>query len=141
VYKGLPLDDRTPLEIFQSPRPQPSPPRDRYVYYPDTADVPESVAVNIRRRSYTIAAGVRVDLPGAGGVLFAHGGMGGGHSLFVKDGRLHYVYNWLGEKHQKVTSDVDVPTGKHVFAAEFQKTGEDQGTLSAVGTLTLYIDN
>ena len=38
-------------------------PRDRYVYYPDTADVPESVAVNIRRRSYTIGRGRDDRLP------------------------------------------------------------------------------
>ena len=61
VFKGLPLDDRVALEIIMSPRPQPSEPRDRYIYYPHTADVPESVAVNIRRRSYTIGAGVTIE--------------------------------------------------------------------------------
>jgi arylsulfatase len=140
VYKGLPLDDRTALEILTSPRPQPTEPRARYVYYPDCADVPESVAVNIRRRSYTIAAGVTVDTPEAEGVLFAHGGAAGGHSLYVMDGRLHYVYNWLGERIQRVTSDGEVPTGKHVLTAEFEKTG-DEANGSAVGTLTLYFDN
>ena len=94
-----------------SPRPQPSEPRDRYVYYPHTAEVPESVAVNIRRRSYTIAAGVTIDTEDAEGVLFAHGGTAGGHSLYVKDRRLHYVYNWLGEKFQHGDLDRDVPTG------------------------------
>ena len=54
LYKGLPLDDRNALEIMNSPRPQPSEPRNRYIYYPGTADVPESVGVNIRRRSYTV---------------------------------------------------------------------------------------
>ncbi len=34
LYKGLPLDDRMALEIMSSPRPQPSPPRARYVYLP-----------------------------------------------------------------------------------------------------------
>ncbi len=140
VYKGLPLDDRTPLEIFATPRPQPTEPRAQYIYYPDTADVPESVAVNTRRRSFTIAAGVTIDGTDAEGVIFAHGGVPGGHSLYVQGGRLHYMYNWLGEKHQKVTSDIDIPTGTHVFTAEFVKTGEDLETLSALGTLTLYVD-
>jgi arylsulfatase len=140
VYKGLPLDDRTALEIISSPRPQPTEPRDRYVYYPHTADVPESVAVNVRRRSYTIAAGATLDTADAQGVLFAHGGVGGGHSLYLQGGRLHYVYNWLGERIQKISSDVDVEPGKHVFTAEFQKTGDEEGSGSATGTLTLYID-
>lgn len=87
----LPLDDRSALEILTSPRPQPSLPRNRYVYFPDCADVPEPVAVNIRRRSYAVAAGATIDSPGAEGVLFATGGVGGGHSLYVKDKRLHYL--------------------------------------------------
>jgi arylsulfatase len=140
IYKGMPLDDRTALEIISSPRPQPSEPRDRYVYYPHTADVPESVAVNVRRRSYTIAAGATLDSAGAEGVLFAHGGVGGGHSLYLQGGRLHYVYNWLGEKIQKISSDAEVEPGKHVFTAEFAKTGDD-ATGSALGTLTLYVDD
>lgn len=102
--------------------------------------MPESVAVNIRRRSYAIAAGATIDTPDAEGVLFAMGGVAGGHSLYIRDRRLHYMYNWLGEKHQRVTSSFEVPTGKHVFTAEFARTGDDPRTMSAVGTLTLYID-
>jgi hypothetical protein len=48
-------------------------PRNRYVYYPGTAEVPESVAPNIRNRSYTIAVEVTFDSEDASGVLFAHG--------------------------------------------------------------------
>jgi arylsulfatase A-like enzyme len=140
IYKGLPLDDRTAREILASPRPQPSEPRGRYVYYPGTAEVPESVAVNIRRRSFTIAAGVTIDTPEAEGVLFAHGGVGGGHSLYLKDGRAHYVYNWLGERVQTISSPEAIPTGKHVLSAEFNKAGDDPQTGSATGTLTLYVD-
>ena len=138
VYKGLPLDDRSALEIMTSPRPQPSEPRDRYIYYPHSAEIPESVAVNIKRRSYTIAVGVEIEA-GAEGVLFAHGGVGGGHALYVQDGRLHYVYNWLGDLHQKVSTGV-LDAGNHVLTAEFEKTGDDPDTKSAVGTLTLFVD-
>ena len=141
VYKGLPIDDRGPLEIVNTPRPQPSKPRNRYIYYPHTADVPESVAVNIRGRSYTIAAGAVIDKLEAEGVLFAQGSGLGGHSLYIKDRKLHYVYNWLGVDIQKITSDVEIPTGKHIFSAEFQKTGQDPQTRSFLGTLNLYIDN
>jgi arylsulfatase A-like enzyme len=140
IYKGLPLDDRSALEIMASPRPQPSEPRGRYVYYPGAADVPESVAVNVRRRSFTIAAGLSIDTPDAAGVLFAHGGVGGGHSLYVKDGRLHYVYNWLGERVQTISAPDPLPTGAHLLTAEFEKTGDDPQTGSATGTLTLYVD-
>lgn len=139
-YDGLPLDDRTAGEILGAERPQPSKPRNRYIYYPDTADVPEMVAVNVRRRSFTVAAAVTVGEE-AEGVLFAHGGAGGGHVLYMQDGHLHYMYNWLAEEHQKVTSDQRVKAGKHLLAAEFQKTGDDPETGSALGTLILHIDN
>jgi arylsulfatase len=99
------------------------------------------VAVNVRRRSYTIAAGATLESAEAEGVLFAHGGVGGGHSLYLQGGRLHYVYNWLGEKIQKISSDAEVEPGKHVFTAEFAKTGDDPTTGSALGTLTLYVDD
>ncbi|MEK1033615.1 sulfatase-like hydrolase/transferase [Mycobacterium ulcerans] len=140
VYKGLPLDDRTALEIMASPRPEPGEPRSHYVYYPDSADVPEAVAVNVRRRSFTIAAAVTIDTPEAEGVLFTQGGVAGGHSLFLKDGRLHYVYNWLGERIQTISAPEPVATGTHVLTAEFRKTADDPDTFSALGTLTLYID-
>ena len=39
---AFPLDDRSPLEIILTPRPLLAPPRDRYAYFPDTADVPEA---------------------------------------------------------------------------------------------------
>jgi arylsulfatase A-like enzyme len=140
VYRGLPLDDRSALEIMSTARPQLSKPRNRYTYYPNAAEVPESVAVSIRGRSYTIAAGVIVDTINAEGALFAQGHAMGGHSLFIKDKKLHYVYNWLGEDIQQVASTVKIRTGRHLFTAEFSKTGQDPQTKSALGTLTLYID-
>ncbi len=141
IYNGLPLDDRSALEILNTPRPEPGEPRNRYVYYADTAEVPEVVAVNVRRRSFTIAAAVVIDTADAQGALFSQGAIAGGHTLYVQDGRLHYVYNWLGERIQKVSADRDISTGRHVLTAEFQKTGDDAQTMSAIGTLTLYVDD
>lgn len=138
-YQGLPLEDRTAMEILTVPRPQMVRPRDHYIYYPDSAQVPEAAAVNIRRRSYTIMAEVDISDGGAEGVLFSMGSVFGGHSLYVKDRRLHYVYNWLGEVEQRITSDVEVPVGRGMLAAAFDKTGDDE-QLSALGTLTLYIN-
>ncbi len=138
VNHAFPLDDRLPLEIILTPRPQLVPARDRYVYRPGGAEVPESVAVNIRNRSYTI--GALVDLPsrGAQGVLFAHGSRFGGHSLYIKDNRLHYVYNFVGLDEQHVTATEDLPTGTRlILSAAFAKDGENPPGL-ATGILSLY---
>lgn len=137
----MPLDDRSPREILGTPKPQPGVPRDRYVYYPHSSDVPESVAVNIRGRSYTIAAGVTLESAEAQGVLLAHGGVGGGHVLYIQNGRLNYLYNWLSDRRQLVTSEVELEPGRHVLTAEFAKTGTDPDNASATGTLTLYVDD
>jgi hypothetical protein len=67
------------------------------------ADVPESQAVNIRNRSYTVAAQVDIADGAAEGVLFAHGSLFGGHSLYVKNNRLHYAYDFVGDFEQKPT--------------------------------------
>ena len=117
----LPLDDRHPYEILADPRPQPEPDRDTYVYYPDTADVPESVAANTRGRSFKILADVEITSPDAEGVIFAHGSRFGGHALFLKDRKLWYVYNFLGiPPEQQFVSDALEP-GKHVLGMEFAK--------------------
>ncbi len=137
-YNALPLDDRTPPEILSAPRPQPSPERDVYVYYPNCADVPEMVAARIHGRSYDIGCDLKVDEERAKGVLFSQGGRFGGHSLYVHDRRLHYVYNWLGEVEQKVTSNKCIPTGEQTFGARFELAGTEGS--SPTGTVELYID-
>jgi arylsulfatase len=138
VNHAFPLDDRMAIEIILTPRPQLVPPRDRYVYRPGGAEVPESAAPNVRNRSYTI--GAQVDLPGTGahGVLFAHGSRFGGHALYVKDNRLHYVYNFVGMFEQRVVATEDLPTGQNLLlSASFAKESENPPGV-AQGTLTLW---
>jgi len=141
-YNGLPLDDRTALEQTLAERPSGSPPRERYIYYPDCAPVPEQSAVLISGRSYKIAAGIHVASESTEGVIFAHGGLAGGHSLFVQDHRLTYAFNWVGTHVQTVTADRALKTGAHVVTAEFVAEGrsEDPMMAGARGTLTLYVD-
>ena len=75
---------------------------------------------------------------GAEGVLFAHGSRFGGHALYVKDNRLHYVYSFVGSLEQKIVADQDLPTGEDlILSAAFEKDGEDPPGV-AVGTLSLF---
>ncbi|MEW2119444.1 hypothetical protein AB0945_30515 [Streptomyces sp. NPDC005474] len=105
--------------------------------------MPEQSGVVTSGRSYTIAAGVDVDSADAEGVLYAHGGVAGGHSLYVKDHRLHYAYNWVGTHLQVVDADREIPPGKHVLTAEFAATSRnaDPAMPGAAGILTLYMDD
>ena len=145
-YFGLPLEDRSAIAVLTTPRPQMSPPRNRYIYYPNTLEVPEAVAVNVRGRSFKIAAEVNIETPEAEGVLFAHGHRFGGHALYVKDGKLKYVYNFLGENEQMITSNVNVPKGKCVLGVEFvkekfQAIRNSPVPNQCIGTATLYIND
>ena len=135
-YGALPLENRGAVEILTTERPQLSKPRNRYVYYPGTAEIPESVAPNIRNRSYTIAVEVTLDTEDAAGVLFAHGARFGGHALYVKDRRLKYCYNFAGEQEQIVESDEPLAAGHAVLSASFERDGD---SMPAEGTLTLHM--
>jgi arylsulfatase len=120
---ALPLDDRSAVEIFNTPRPQLTAERDRYVYHPGTAPVAEWLAVKTAGRSFTI--GALVDIPGPRapqGILFAMGSRFGGHALYVKDNRLHYVNNFVGITEQLIVGSEDVPTGHNlILSASFDK--------------------
>jgi arylsulfatase len=136
---ALPLDDRTARDQLTIDRPQAEPPRTRYVYYPDTTAIPESVAVNLRGRSYKLV--VDVDLSeGAQGVLFAHGSRFGGHTLFVKDNKLTYVYNFLGIPPEQSFTSGELTPGPHTMGVEFvrEKAGEYGESL---GTTRLFVDD
>ncbi len=135
-YQALPLETRNAVEAFSTPRPEMSKPRSRYTYLPGGAEVPEAQAPNIRGRSYTIAAEVNIDSEDAGGVLFSQGSRFGGHALYVKDGKLAYAYNFVGDAVQVVQSDQQIPTGHVVLSASFERQGD---TMPPRGTLSLYI--
>lgn len=140
INKVLPLDDRGAAEILTIERPSQEEKKDRYVYYPNTAPVPEGVAVNVRGRNYKILANVEITDANAEGVIFAHGSRFGGHSLFIKDKKLYYVYNFLGIKPEQVfMSNITLKPGKYTLGMEFirEKAGEFGESL---GNTKLYIN-
>jgi len=134
----LPLDDRSAAELLGVERPTTEPPRDRYIYYPDTSPVPEGVAVNVRGRSYKIIADVEIK-DKCEGVIFAHGSRFGGHALFIKDMKAHYVYNFLGIKPEQKFASKTLKPGKYTLGMEFirEKAGEHGESL---GKATLYVN-
>jgi arylsulfatase len=95
-------------------------------------------AVNVHNRSFTIGAQVDIPAPGAEGVLFAHGARFGGHTLYIKGNRLHYVNSFVGITEQKVSATEDLPTGENlILSASFVKDGENPPGVAA-GVLSLY---
>src|SRR5262245_57072240 len=136
----LPLDDRSATELLTTERPVSEPARDTYVYYPGTSPVPEGVAVNTRGRSYKILADVEIKDPNASGVIFAHGSRFGGHALFIKNKKLHYVYNFLGIKPEQQFVSSELAPGKYTLGMEFTREGAGKHHEST-GQAKLYVND
>ena len=122
-YNVLPLDSRGTLR-FADERPQLTPDRQSYSYFPHTQMVPENVAAKVLNRSHSITADVEIPKGGAEGVLMCHGGNVGGYTFFVKDRKLHYVHNYVGAEEFHLVSKIDVPEGKVSLRYEFEATGK-----------------
>jgi arylsulfatase len=125
-HNVLPLDSRMQLRMAER-KPSTASGGTRYVYYPGGAPHFEYTAVNVKNRSHTITAEVIVPEEGAEGVLLAHGSWFAGYSLYVKDGFLIYVHNYLGLTEYRITSNETLPVGKQILRFEFVRTGEHQG--------------
>jgi arylsulfatase len=140
-YNVLPVDGRGQQRLAEQ-RPEISAARDRYVYFPGTQEVPANSAPRILNRPHTITALVEIPKGGAEGVLVSQGGVDGGFTFFVKDGKLRYTYNYVAERRFEIVSDRDVPAGRHALSFEFQPTGKAE-PLKGKGTpgiAKLFVD-
>jgi arylsulfatase len=121
-YNVLPIDSRGVTRLIEE-RPQLARPRDLYVYYPGTSSVANKIAARVLNRPHSITATVEL-ANGAEGVLVAQGGNSGGYSLYVKDHKLHYAYNFLGIQQYHLTSEATLTDGRHELRFEFEPTGK-----------------
>jgi len=98
----------------------------------------ENGLINVKNKSHSITAELIVpEGVTPNGVIIAQGGIGGGWMFYVDNGKLSYIYNFVGLKHFTTTSTQAIPSGKHQVRMEFAYDG---GGLAKGGTVTLYID-
>ncbi len=139
-YNVLPVDGRGQTR-FVDERPTIALPRTSYTYYPGTQEIPVNSGAIILNRSHSITADVDFK-SGDEGVLISQGGIDGGYTFFVKDGKLRYTYSYVARTFYYLESNVSVPEGRHQLRFEFEKTTEPelfQGK-GAGGIGQLYID-
>lgn len=120
-YNVLPLDSRGTMR-FADERPQITADRDSYVYNPGTQVVPENVAAKVLNRAHSITAEVAL-ADDDQGVVICHGSNVGGYTLFIQDGRLHYVHNYVGVCEYTLASEHPIGAGKHTLRYEFEPSG------------------
>ena len=140
-YNVLPVDSRGVLRLAD-PRPQIALARNSYTYYPGTQMVPSNAGPNVLNRPHSFTADVEIPKGGAEGVLLSAGDVQGGFSFYVQNGKLQYVYNYVGSNFYHVESNVDVPEGRHKLRFEFELTGKPNVAkgMGAPGNAQLYID-
>lgn len=138
-YDVLPLNDLGIVGIHALEYKAAPPESGRYVYYPNTTEIPEASSARTLGNSFKILA--EVDLTGTSeGVIFSQGSRFGGYTMFIKDGNLTFVYNFLGIPPEQQLS-VKVPgQGKHVVGVEFVKKSIGKNN-EALGKMTLYVDD
>ena len=135
-YSVLPLDDRTleRLNAAMVGRPDLMAGRTSLTVYDGMIGMSENVFINTKNRSHTITAEVQIPKNGANGVILAQAGRFGGWSLYIKDGKTTYTYNWLGLQRYTVAAQQALPAGKSTIRYEFAYDGGGVGK-GGIGTL------
>jgi arylsulfatase len=136
-YNVVPLDDRGFERINPdiAGRPQLITGKSQILF--QGMRVSEGCVVVVKNKSHAVTADVVVPDSGANGVLITQGGSVGGWSLYVKDGKLKYCYNFFGIEHYYAAADTPIPAGEHQLRMEFKYDG---GGLAKGGDVTLYYD-
>ena len=127
--RALPLDDRMleRLNASMVGRPDLLEGRTSLTVFQGMTGMTENVFLNTKNRSHSITADLEVPQGGANGVLIAQAGRFGGWSLYVKDGKPMYAYNFLGLEIFKVAADKPLPAGKVTVRYEFAYDGGGPG--------------
>jgi hypothetical protein len=139
-YQVLPIDDRSVerMDPAVAGRPDLMGPRTSLTLYPGAVAMAENAFINIKNRSFTVTATVDVPATAAAGAIIAQGGRFGGWSLYAKDGRAAFAYNWLGRETYTMMSSERLPTGPVTIRFEFAYDGGGRGK---GGTGTLYVND
>ena len=112
-----------------------------FTYYaPGAVRIAEKASVPVKGRSHKIET--TIDLKGdEEGVIVSCGGMTGGYSMYIKDGKLHFDYNFLDGVHYHLTSP-KLPKGSTDLKFNFiLDRSKIDGTLKPwSGTGELYVN-
>jgi arylsulfatase len=139
-YRVLPLDDRgvERMNPAMAGRPDLMAGRTSLTVYEGMIGMPENVFINTKNRSHTITADVVIPKGGANGVILAQAGRFGGWSLYLKDGKPTYTYNFLGLQRFTIAAKEAVPAGKAKIRYEFAYDG---GGLAKGGVGTIFVND
>lgn len=136
--KVLPLDDRL-LERINAQlvgRPDLMAGRTSLTVYEGMTGLTENVFLDVKNKSHSITADVQIPDGGANGVLLAQSGCFGGWSLYLKDGKPTYTYNFLGMQKFTIASPKAIAAGPATITYDFTYDGGGPGK-GGTGTISV----
>jgi len=138
-YSVLPIDDRSVERANASlvGRPDLMAGRTSLTVFEGMIGMSENVFINTKNRSHTITAEVDIPKGGANGVILAQAGRFGGWSLYLKNGKPTYTYNFLGLQRFTIAAAEPAPAGKSTIRYEFAYDG---GGLAKGGLGTIFVN-
>jgi arylsulfatase A-like enzyme len=138
-YHVLPIDDRT-IERTNpalAGRPDLLGDRTSLVLYEGMQGMLENTFMNVKNKSMKITAELEIPAGGANGAILSQGGRFGGWSLYMKDGKPAYTYNFLGLARYSVMAPAALAAGPATVTLDFAYDG---GGFGKGGTATLYVN-
>lgn len=137
--KALPLDWRGAKRFSAELTGKPNLAGDRttFVYPGVLAGLPESSAPDLKNKSFSVTAKVKI-ADDANGMIFTQGGNTGGWAFYLKDGKLSAAHNYIDVQRYSVASDAPIAAGEHELKMDFVYEGGKE--MGKGGALTLSVD-
>jgi arylsulfatase len=136
-YHVLPLDDRllerTNAELMGRPTVMGN--RNTVTYGEGMKGMGVDIFIDLRSTAYTITAEVDVKANG-NGVIVCQGGRFGGLSLYMKNGKPAFSYNYLGLESTEIMATQSLKPGTYQIVYDFKYDGGGPGK-GGIGTITV----
>jgi arylsulfatase len=138
-FNVYPIDDRVIDRVNAeiAGRPDVMKGRTSLTLYDGMNGMLENTFINVKNKSKTIKAEVEIPKGGANGVILTQGGRFGGWSLYLKDGKPEYTYNFLGLSRYTVAATKPLAAGKATVVLDFAYDG---GGIGKGGVATLSVN-
>jgi arylsulfatase len=137
-YDVVPLDDRFATRALPEMSGRPALVTGRkQLLFGGMGRLTESSVLSMKNTSFSMTAEIVVPETGAEGVIVAQGGVTGGMSLYLKDGRPKFCYNFFGLERYYAEGSQKVTPGTHQVRMEFTYDG---GGIGKGGISHLFID-
>jgi arylsulfatase A-like enzyme len=120
----LPIDDRTMERMSAEAmgRPTIMEGRTSVTYGEGMKGMGVDVFIDLRNKSYKMTADVEVGANG-NGVIVCQGGRFGGLSLYMKNGKPSFTYNFLGLQSTTISANQALKPGKYTIVYDFKYDG------------------